>query len=170
MKNITLATGILILGSLIGCAPVTNVETFTRPGIDYMAYHTFTISHDAGAGTATPKVVRQIQGWVADQLQEMGFVLSDNREVSFMVVIHAGLRKQIDLSKYDFAYAGNWDDPPIYTEGTLVIDMYDPDTRQLIWRGSSTEVMADNGTGESGVAPEKLKEVIARILAGYPTS
>lgn len=51
-----------------------------------------------------------------------------------------------------------------YTEGTLVVSMYDKDTKKLIWQSSGTGVIEEN--------PEKraksMPSAIARIMAEYP--
>jgi hypothetical protein len=50
-----------------------------------------------------------------------------------------------------------------YTEGTLVIDLRDPATRSLLWRGIASEEKNDATKIEG-----KLDDMVRKALAKYP--
>lgn len=50
-----------------------------------------------------------------------------------------------------------------YTEGTLVINMIDPEKDQLVWKGSNTNVVK-----EKNLNNEKIKAGIDAILGNFP--
>ena len=50
-----------------------------------------------------------------------------------------------------------------YTEGTLVIDLRDPSTRTLAWRGVATEEERDPTK-----LAKKLDDMVRKMLAKYP--
>jgi hypothetical protein len=50
-----------------------------------------------------------------------------------------------------------------YTEGTLVIDLRDPATRSLVWRGSASEEKSDASRLEG-----KLDDMVRKALERYP--
>lgn len=50
-----------------------------------------------------------------------------------------------------------------YTEGTLVIDLRDPDTKSLVWRGISREEKSDANQIE-----KKLDDIVRKAIEKYP--
>jgi len=50
-----------------------------------------------------------------------------------------------------------------YTEGTLVVDLRDPSTRSLVWRGIASEEKSD-GTKIQG----KLDDMVRKAIEKYP--
>ena len=51
-------------------------------------------------------------------------------------------------------------------EGTLIIDMIDASTKQLVWRGSATGVLDENPSPEK--VTQNVNNAVAAILAQYP--
>ena len=51
-----------------------------------------------------------------------------------------------------------------YKEGTLVVDMYDANTKQLIWRGSAEEMLSDKAEKNE----KSLDKGIAKMFKGFP--
>lgn len=56
-----------------------------------------------------------------------------------------------------------------YTDGTLIIDAFDPETKKLVWRGTGTVTVKDDPQARSGQV-EKILDAIGskweKILAG----
>jgi len=50
-----------------------------------------------------------------------------------------------------------------YQEGTLILDVIDPATQQIAWRGWGTAQMRD-----PQMSPERLRKTVAAILARFP--
>jgi hypothetical protein len=50
--------------------------------------------------------------------------------------------------------------------GTLVIDMYDPAMKQLVWRGTGTKSVEPSGNPEKN--QKNLEKSVAKILKKYP--
>ena len=50
-----------------------------------------------------------------------------------------------------------------YTEGTLVIDLRDPSTRSLVWRGIASEEKNDGAKIEG-----KLNDMVRKAIEKYP--
>ncbi|HEY4051177.1 MAG TPA: DUF4136 domain-containing protein [Acidobacteriaceae bacterium] len=51
-----------------------------------------------------------------------------------------------------------------YEEGTLVIDMYDAKTKQLLWRGSAEGTLSD----KAGKNEQKLEKAVAKMFKDFP--
>lgn len=53
-----------------------------------------------------------------------------------------------------------------YKEGTLVIDLYDAKTKQLIWRGSTEDMISDKAEKNE----KTLDKGVAKMFKGFPPS
>jgi hypothetical protein len=51
-----------------------------------------------------------------------------------------------------------------YKEGTLVVDMYDASTKQLIWRGSAEEMLSDKAENNE----KNLDKGVAKMFKSFP--
>ena len=51
-----------------------------------------------------------------------------------------------------------------YKEGTLVVDMYDASTKQLIWRGSAEEMLSDKAEKNE----KNLDKGVAKMFKSFP--
>lgn len=58
---------------------------------------------------------------------------------------------------------GNARGESAYTEGTLVIDLRDPSTRSLVWRGIASEEKSDGAKIEG-----KLDDMVRKAIEKYP--
>jgi len=50
--------------------------------------------------------------------------------------------------------------------GTVVLDVYDPKMKQLVWRGSATETV--HLSNDPAKNQEHLQKAIAKLLKNYP--
>jgi hypothetical protein len=53
-----------------------------------------------------------------------------------------------------------------YVQGTLIIDIVDPETNKLVWRGTGGKHLQDTATPEE--REKIIKEMVAKLLAQYP--
>jgi hypothetical protein len=60
---------------------------------------------------------------------------------------------------------GSWTSSTI-SVGTLVLDMYDPGTKQLVWTGRATKTIDPSSNHEKNI--KKLDKAIAKLLKNYP--
>ena len=51
-----------------------------------------------------------------------------------------------------------------YTEGTLVVDMFDTKTKKLIWRGSASDVLS----GKPEKDEKKLDKAVSKMFERFP--
>ena len=87
---------------------------------------------------------------------------------SFLIALHISKQlKRNDWSLSDVRY-GSYRTrlPQVYEEGTMILDFVDPETKELLWRGSATAVV------ESVLTPEEQKsrinKVVSKILDKFP--
>jgi hypothetical protein len=78
---------------------------------------------------------------------------------------HFGSARKTELESYPAGWRG-WGTRVVrvpYTEGTLVIDLRDPSTRSLVWRGIAREEKSDGNKIEG-----KLDDMVRKSLEKYP--
>ena len=56
------------------------------------------------------------------------------------------------------------DSEEVYEEGTLVVDLFDSRTKNLIWRGSSRNTLSGKLTDDD----KKLKRDVNKLFAHFP--
>jgi hypothetical protein len=93
------------------------------------------------------------------------------------VVHHVGTEEKLDVTSYGYGYGGRAYRPygygggggvdvTQYTEGTLILDIIDATTKELIWRGTAKD------TVDPGKSPEaieaKLDQVFEAMFQNYP--
>jgi len=67
-------------------------------------------------------------------------------------------------------WGGNWGNTRVTTStidiGKLVIGLFDPTTKQLVWRGSASKTL--NISKDPDKNYRKLEKTVAKLFANYP--
>lgn len=85
-----------------------------------------------------------------------------------LIAYHLGVKEKIDVNSWGYGYGrwGAWGSPNVdvrqYKEGTMVIDLVDAKTKELVWRGIGKGAI---GSGDPEV---KIREAVTEILSMYP--
>lgn len=106
---------------------------------------------------------KRIKSAVLKELTTRGYVRS---EVSPDLIIHYHIviddQSVVTTEPYGYFYGPYWMRMQThvypYREGTLIIDLMDPKTNNLVWRGWAT-------VGLDMITPEKTEEIVSRIVA-----
>jgi hypothetical protein len=123
----------------------------------------------------------RIKNAVIEQLRLKGMTESANNPDVY-VVYHVGAKDKVDIQSYGYGYSGYGRYGGVYggpygvggggistynyQEGTLIIDMYDATSKELVWRGTGTDVLAENPTAQQ--ITENINKAVAAILSQYP--
>jgi hypothetical protein len=101
--------------------------------------------------------------------------LMKSRNPNLLVSIFTKEQERVDVYNNNFGYGWGWN-PYWYggnygntvirsTEGSLYIDLIDTKTNALVWQGVGT---ADLVTNNMEKKEQRIKEIVAKILAVYP--
>ncbi|BCA52967.1 hypothetical protein W02_01070 [Nitrospira sp. KM1] len=109
----------------------------------------------------------RIRTAVADELRAKGFSIPINGEPDFYVAYHAGLKDMMKGASTQ-NYIGDMshgtyttiNDIQAYKEGTLLIDIVDAGSKQLVWQGSALAEVSP------GMTPEERDKRIHYIIHG----
>jgi hypothetical protein len=173
--GIALAALALVAGA---CAAGLQYTHDFDPGANMTAYRTYiwaTPPAENGRGM-NPLVERRVIAAIDQQLQAKGYQLSTTGEADFAVNFLLTTSEQTDYSTYytGMGYRGGWyggmgtSTTRAYTttNGTLIVDIFDFRSRELVWRGTAA------GTVEQNASPEqrdmRIQEAAAGILGPFP--
>ena len=160
--------------ALAGCASL-NVSSYVERGIDLRQYRTFGWGPPEGLYTGDPRLDNnrffdeRVRTEVEAGLAARGFEKAANTP-DVLVHYHASVTQRIDARELDREYGSCENDscrPYVYEAGTLVVDLVDPRTKKVVWRGwaeGAIDGVIDNQTWME----EKVSEAVARILERLP--
>jgi hypothetical protein len=167
---------------MVACAPSVSVNYDYDKNVDFtpLKNYAWLPPPEHPTGTVEAEIQRnslldsRIKGAVNDQLAAKGYQ-SNSEQPDILLTYHTGTKDKIDVTDWGYGYGphgyGGWYggggmDVYQYTEGTLILDIIDADTKNLVWRGSM------QGTLDPGASTEKrearIKDAVAKMMANYP--
>lgn len=113
---------------------------------------------------------RRIRSAIESGFQNRGYVHATD-EADMAVAYYASAHRKLDLRTFNYGYT--WRGFPRqrtevyeYQEGTVIIDVVDPASRELLWRGQGK---APVSTDPEEYA-EQLEKTVRAILAKFPAA
>lgn len=168
--------------TLIGCGPSIEVRTMTAPDARFAAFHAFRIlqapSRRDGrpmTGTDDPMINnsianRALRDAIMRGFQARGYTFNESSP-DFSVAFYASAREKLDVALWDYGYPFHPRWPygrarqtiTEYTEGSVVIDVIDSRTRELLWRGEGTARLSDNTTEDLKLLAKAAEAIAAKF-------
>jgi hypothetical protein len=158
-----------------GCATM-NVSSYAERGTDLRQYRTYNWAPPDTWSTGDPRLDNnrffdeRVRTRVEEQLARRGFEKTAAAQPDLLVHYHASVSQEIDIRRLDspLSYCATHDCRPfIYDKGTLFVDLVEPRTDTLIWRGwaeGSVGGVIDN----QAAMESRIDDAVAKILAGLP--
>jgi hypothetical protein len=158
---------------LIGCSGI-KVSTDHNREFDFTRFKTYEWMADKPPVLRDPLldtslVDRRVKRAVETELQIKGYTKSASGQPDFFIAYHVGSQSQTDVSTCGYHYPvsprcwGQEIETNVYSEGTLILDIVEPEDLELVWRGTATAVIEE---------PEQLEEtvnkVVKKMLAEFP--
>jgi hypothetical protein len=161
----------LALG-LLACNLVVaqDVSSNSMPGTDFSKYHTYKWVPIAGASHPNQIVDTQIKQAVNAQLSAKGMTVTDADKADMYVgyQISVDQQKEWNAMGSGMRFGGGMATATSSTIniGTLVLDMYDPGTKQLVWTGRATKTIDPSSKPEKN--QKNLDNSMKKLLQKYP--
>lgn len=173
---------LLVALMALGCAPSIRVNSDFDPTTDFATFSSWSWVVDApampdGANTLTrdrigSAIERTLaaKGYRQDATNpsfRVGFAVStqDNVRVRTQPTTVHTTTWRGTRGRY-MGWSGSTVDVQQFTEGTLIIDVVQPDGERLIWRGTGTTRLSEQRTPEQRIA--LINDAVSRILAQFP--
>ena len=148
------------------CGPTISTSTDWDQAFPFSDLGTYAWAlQTQGADTSDPNAVR-VQRGTDRVLQERGF-RRDEDDPSFLVAYKLGAEDRQRFVPYNQALLGARSTAKVdYTANTIVIDVIDPESNDVVWRGSGETAPNSNATVEE--ISDLIRQVVERILRDFP--
>ncbi len=146
---------------LAACSNVT-VNADYEPETDFSAFDTYAWFPQTPTSTVSEILIERIQNAVNAELDGKGMKRVEPGEASLMINQRVSVTEKLQVNDPYFAY----DRFQTYEEGTLLIDLVDPKTNRLVWRGTGQTKLKELKTAEERTS--RVNEVVGAVLAQYP--
>ena len=157
---------LILLLAAVGHAQKITVEF--DEAVDFAKFKTFVI-REGTLNSKNPALNSELTRKKIDTLIERYLnargMLRVNGKPDLNVRYRLGSMRKVEVETYPAGWRG-WGTRVVrhpFTEGTLVIDLRDPSTRSLVWRGIAREDKDDPNKIEG-----KLDDMVKKALEKYP--
>lgn len=151
MKKL-LTAGTLTLLMLTAAVQAQKVKVNYDKKVDFSRYKTY--SWDVGMPAIQPEVDKYIQAAIDVILADRGWKLvQENPDARVVYYVSQNASTQVVTDSYGYG-AGDWywrgmpgaatPSYDTYRKGTVVVDIVDVQSKQMVWRGSATETIVQD--------------------------
>jgi hypothetical protein len=178
----------MLVAAVAACNPVT-VRTTEAPDAHLSKLRTFVIAtpgskrENAISGNNDPMLSNSISNQALRQDLRADFAAkgysADSSSPTFAVAYYASAREKLDVTDYDYGYQfwgrhRYWGGGPGYVEqdvrqyrqGTVIVDVIDPTTKELLWRGTGTAEVSD----DPATYTAELAKTVDAIISQFPAA
>lgn len=166
--------GIGLILALAACTltRAQDVTSNSMPGIDFGKYHTYKWVAIEGATQPNQILDAQIKQSIDSQLATKGLTKTDSDKADLFVGYQVSVDQEKQWNAYGMGGGVRWGGGMATAQqstisiGTLVLDMYDPATKQLVWTGRATKTLEPGNSQEK--KQKNLDKAMAKLLKNYP--
>jgi len=152
-----------------------TVKSDYDKNVDFTRYRSFAMKK--GTEAPTPFAEERITNAVKNELKARGLAESDTPDVFVYTHAKVSTEKRVDVTGYGYGGYPGWGgwggafgtssamvtDVPM---GTLIVDMVDAKTNQLVWRGIGSDTLLTNPTPEK--SEKRINKGVAKLFTKYP--
>ena len=185
MSSRLCALSILVL-LVTGCASGPSIRTTSAPGADLTSYQRFAFVEPLGTDRAgyASLVSQQLVFSTRRELELRGFELAETVDLADLLVnFNTHLDERIRTrqvadpwygpSFYDYRFGiyNPWPTYSVsteveqYSEGTLVIDLIDASSQEMVWEGTARNQISERSRRD---AAARLDDAVQRIFEEFP--
>jgi len=161
--------GLIAVGLLAGCSSM-SVQTDFSPAADFSSFETFRYAQsDRSVADAAPLSDQRIVAAIRREMAAAGLKEVESG-ADLVVTYYASISEQLQFhtmytgvggwggrGRMGMGMSGSTTRATTFEEGTLVIDVWQAEEDQLVWRGTIMDTLRDN--------PERNAEMINRGIA-----
>jgi hypothetical protein len=180
--------------ALAACASGVQVRTALSPDASLTGLRTFRVEQTPkpkianAQSNSDPMLVnsisnRALRSDLQQGFEKLGYAVNDSTP-DFCVAYYASTDKKLDITTWNYGYPfrprrwAGWGfyqprfgaafDPMVtqYTQGTIIVDVFDPKTKDLLWRGQGVANVSDNQQDYT----QELQTTVSAILAKFPVA
>ena len=160
---------VMFAGTLTSAQEVT---TNSMPGADFTKYHSYKWVPIQGAVQPNQIVHAQIKQSVDSQLAAKGLTRTDGEKADLLIGYQVSIDQEKQWNAYGMGGGLRWGggmataQQSTISTGTLVLDMYDPATKQLVWTGRVSKTL--DPSANQGKKQKNLDKSMEKLLKNFP--
>jgi hypothetical protein len=164
---------ILVAAFVLGSVALgQEVRSNYMPGTDFTKFHTYKWVAIEGGQHPNQIVDQQIKQAIDAQLERKGLTKTTEDTADMLVGYQVAVDQEKQWNTYGsgigWGMGGGMGTATSSTinVGTLVLDMYDPSAKQLIWTGRATKTLEPSKSPEKN--QERLDKAAEKLLKDFP--
>ena len=172
--HLGLANGLTAIAMSLLAIPfilAQDVKYNFMPGTDFAKYHTYKWVAIEGGSHPDQIVDVQIKQAIDAQLAAKALTKTDDEKADLYIGYQIAIDQEKQWNAYGMGPGLRWGGMATATSsaieiGTLVVDMYDPATKQLIWTGHATKTLDPSSNPQKN--QKNLEKSIEKLFKDYP--
>jgi hypothetical protein len=170
-KSIGRFVCVLFVALVAGMGSKAQDVTYNfMPGTDFSKYHSYKWVSIEGGAHPNQIVDQEIKQAVDSQLAAKGLTKTDSDKADLYIGYQTAVDQERQWNAWGTGrgFGGGMGSATSSTisVGTLVVDMYDPGTKQLVWTGRTTKTLDPSSNQEKNM--KNLDKAMAKLLKHYP--
>jgi Domain of unknown function (DUF4136) len=172
-RVVFLRLGMTLAFAFLACLLATGQDVHSNfmPGTDFAKYHTYKWVTIEGGAHPNQIMDAEIKQSVDAQMTSKGFSKTDGDKADLFVGYQIAVDQQKQWNAYGMGGGIRWGGMGTATSstinvGTLVLDMYDPATKQLVWTGQATKTIDPSSNQEKN--EKNLNKAMQKLLKDFP--
>lgn len=172
-RNFAATFSVVLAVALVPCSVARgqDVRTNHLPGTDFSKYHSYKWVSVEGGQHPNQIVDAEIKQSVDSQLAAKGLTKTDTEKADLYVAYQVAVDQEKQWNAYGMGGGVRWGGMGTATSstinvGTLVLDMYDPATKQLVWAGHATKTINPSKSQEKN--QKNLDKAMQKLLKDFP--
>jgi hypothetical protein len=164
--------GITLAATLMVCivANGQDVHHNAMPGVNFSKFHTYKWVNIEGGAHPNQIVDAEIKQAADMQLSAKGLTKTDSDKADLYVGYQTAVQqdKQWNAWGTGRGFGGGMGQATQSTisVGSIVLDMYDPTSKQLVWTGTATKSLDPSSNQEKNL--KNLNKAMAKLLKDFP--
>jgi hypothetical protein len=159
--------------ALLGCAVAMaqDVKYNSMPGTDFSKFHTYKWVAIEGASAPNQIMDAQIKQAIDAQLATKGLTKTDDEKADLYIGYQVAISQQKQWNAYGtggYRWGGGMATATesMITTGSLVVDMYEQGTKNLVWTGTATKEIDANAKQDK--IEKNLNKGMTKLFKNYP--
>jgi hypothetical protein len=159
--------------AMLACSltPAQDVTTNSMPGADFTKYHSYKWVPIDGAVVPNQIIDAQIKQSIDSQLATKGLTKTEGDKADLLIGYQISITQEKQWNAYGtggMRWGGGMASAQQSTisTGTLVLDMYDPTGKQLVWTGRVSKTL--DPSANQGKKQKNLDKAMQKLLKAFP--
>lgn len=163
-----------VISLLIASCSSIRVASDYNSEIDFGKYRTYGFMQDLGSQNYSDLSNQRIQKAINAQMEQRGYAISEEPDMLINVVTSIETARDITATgtpvfygrRFGYSVATYDVNVHEYREGSLVIDLVDAGSKNLVWHGTADGTLSEKAEKNQ----QKIDEAVVKIFEQYPHS